>query len=401
MASDSKVVDGKEADSLPKGLRSNEALHDPFDWYHNKRSTAPIQHDPNRGVYDVFSYELVKKGLQDNKALCRPQLTEEETDDPLSYFDTGMVWSDGPSHKQVKGELFQYFSPRMLQGIEDSIVSITESQLDTATADTGELDLVEDFAVPVPLRVIMDFIGIPQDDHEQLLEWLETFRSVMTSEDSDKASIKGGHMAGAAEYFKGLVDERQANPQNDLISQLSTETELTPEEIGSNCFDFALAGQGTMSELLTNAVYILDQRNYISEIDDYNLSVVLEEILRYRSPLQARARRTTNQITLGETTIPADETVILWIGAANRDPEKFEDPDIFDPYRDPDHLAFGSGSHNCIGAPIARLEAPIVLETLFDRLPQVDIDYSNLIPKPKASKLGFDKMPVQFSSSPS
>jgi len=401
MASDSKVVDGEAVDSLPKGLRSNEALHDPFDWYHNKRSTAPIQHDPNRGVYDVFSYELVKKGLQDAESLSRPQLTEEETDDPLSYFDTGMVWSDGPSHKQVKGELFQYFSPRMLQGIEDSIVSITESQLDTAIADTGEFDLVEDFAVPVPLRVIMDFIGIPQDDHEQLLEWLETFRSVMTSEDSDKASIKGGHMTGAAEYFKGLVDERQANPQNDLISQLSTETELTPEEIGSNCFDFALAGQGTMSELLTNAVYILDQRNYISEIDDYNLSVVLEEILRYRSPLQARARRTTNQITLGETTIPADETVILWIGAANRDPEKFEDPDIFDPYRDPDHLAFGSGSHNCIGAPIARLEAPIVLETLFDRLPQVDIDYSNLIPKPKASKLGFDKMPVQFSSSPS
>lgn len=399
MASDSKVVDGEAADSLPKGLRSNEALHDPFDWYHNKRSTAPIQHDPNRGVYDVFSYELVKKGLQDAESLSRPQLTEEETDDPLSYFDTGMVWSDGPSHKQVKGELFQYFSPRMLQGIEDSIVSITEDQLDTAINDTGEFDLVGDFAVPVPLRVIMDFIGIPQNDHEQLLEWLETFRSVMTSEDSDKASVKGGHMAGAAEYFKRLVDERQGNPQNDLISQLVTETELTPEEIGSNCFDFALAGQGTMSELLTNAVYILDQRNYIPEIEDYDLSLVLEEVLRYRSPLQARARKATDQITLGDTTIPADATVILWIGAANRDPEKFENPDVFDPYRDPDHLAFGSGAHNCIGAPIARLEAPIILETLFDRLPQVDLDYNSMRPKPKASKLGFDQMPVQFSSS--
>lgn len=394
MASDSKVVDGEAAEYLPKGLRSNKALHDPFEWYHTKRSTAPVQYDPHRDVYDVFSYDLVKKGLQDGEQLKRPQLTEGETNDPLEYFDTGMVWSDGPNHKRVKGELFQYFSPQMLQGIEQSIQSITNDQLAIATDSDGTFDLVEDFAVPIPLRVIMEFIGIPQKDHKQLLEWLETFRSVMTSEDSAKTSVKGGHMDDAATYFKELVDDRQANPQNDLISQLVAETSLSAEEIGSNCFDFALAGQGTMSELLTNAVYLFDQHEYISEIEDYDLSLVLEEVLRYRSPLQARARKATKQMTLGETTIPGDATVILWIGAANRDPKRFDKPEMFDPHRDPGHLAFGSGSHNCIGAPIARLEAPIILERLFDEIERIDIDYGNLVPKPKASKLGFDEMPA-------
>lgn len=394
MASGSKVIDSDTAKSLPEGLRSNEALHDPFGWYHTKQETAPVQYDSTRGVYDVFSYKLVKQGLQNTETLVRPQLTNEETDDPLSYFDAGMVWSNGSSHTQVKGELFQYFSPRMLAGIEESVASIANSQLDTALADSDEFDLVADFAVPVPLRVIMDFIGIPQTDHEQLLEWLEIFRSVMTSEDRDKSSIKGGHMAGAADYFKQLVTERKADPQNDLISQLATETSLSSVEIGSNCFDFALAGQGTMSELLTNAVYIFDQEDGLSMIDKYDLSVVLEEILRYRSPLQARARRTTEELTMGEVTIPDDETVILWIGAANRDANRFTDPDTFKPHRDANHLAFGSGSHNCIGAPIARLEAPIILQTLYDRLGDVTIDYDNVIPKPKASKLGFDQMPL-------
>lgn len=395
MASDSKEVDGDTAASLPSGLRSHEALHDPFEWYHTKRETAPVQYDSTRGVYDVFSYKRVKQGLQDSDILVRPRLTEIETDDPLSYFDAGMVWSNGSSHTQVKGELFQYFSPRMLTGIEDSIASIADTQLETALADGDGFDLVADFAVPVPLRVIMDFIGIPQTDHEQLLEWLETFRSVMTSEDRDKSSVKGGHMAGAAEYFQQLVADRQANPQDDLISQLATETSLTHTEIGANCFDFALAGQGTMSELLTNAVYLFDQRDGLSMIDEYDLSVVLEEVLRYRSPLQARARRTTEQLTLGDTSIPANETVILWIGAANRDPDQFTDPDVFAPQRDPNHLAFGGGTHNCIGAPIARLEAPIILQTLAEKLGDITIDYDHVIPKPKASKLGFERMPVQ------
>lgn len=307
-----------------------------------------------------------------------------------------MVWSNGSDHKQVKGEMFQYFTPRILDGIEESILSITKAQLDTAMSDTNEFDFVEDFAVPIPLRVIMDFIGIPQADHERLLQWLETFRSVMTSEDSDEMSLTEGHMTGAAQYFENIVAERRANPQNDLISQLVTETTLTPKQIGSNCFDFALAGQGTMSELLTNALYILDQQSSISEFEDHDLSVLLEEVLRYRSPLQARARRAASQIKLGKSTIPVDSTVILWIGAANRDPDQFTDPDSFNPHRDPNHLAFGSGSHNCIGAPIARLEAPIILQTLFDRLARLDIDYERVVPKPKASKLGFDRMPVQI-----
>lgn len=396
MASDSTVTDVETDGEIPEGLRSDEALHNPFDWYHKKRHTSPVQYDSQRGVYDVFSYEQVKKGLQDDKRLLRPPLTKGQSKDPLSYFDTAMVWSDGSNHKKVKGELFEYFSPRMLQGVEESIVSITNSELDISQTNTDKFDFVSDFAVPVPLRVIMDVIGVPHEDHDQLLSWLETFRSVMTSEDSADGSIKRGHMEGAAEYFKELVSERRASPENDLISKLAQETELTAEEIGSNCFDFALAGQGTMSELLANAVHILDDNAIVEDMNEYDLDLLLEEILRYRSPLQARARKTKEAVTMGGTTIPADEIVILWIGAANRDPARFADPDVFKPERDPDHLAFGSGAHNCIGAPIARLEAPIVLRTFFDRVTQIDIDYAESVPKQKGSKLGFERMPIKL-----
>lgn len=395
MGSGSKAFDANIDDSLPRGLRSIEALHDPFAWYHKNRRASSVQYDDHRGVYDVFSYKQVKEGLQNSEQLIRPPLAGDRTNNALSYFDTAMVWSDGSEHKGVKGELFRYFSPRMLKGIEESIVSITEAQLDTALDDGGEFDFVDEFAVPVPLRVIMSIVGIPQEDHQQLLEWLETFRSVMTSEDSAEGSVKGKHMTAAAEYFETLVDERSSSPQNDLISELAQETDLTDEEIGSNCFDFALAGQGTMSELLGNAIYILDEHDLVGNVDEYDFEILVEEVLRYRSPLQARARKTTEAVTLDGTTIPADETVILWIGAANRDPARFDEPDAFCPHRDPKHLAFGSGAHSCIGAPIARMEAPIILRTFFDTVRDLSLEQDALVPKPKASKLGFDRMPIQ------
>ena len=397
MASDSTISGVNRDSRIPEGLRSDKALHDPFDWYHKKRRISPVQYDDYREVYDVFSYEQVKRGLQDDERLLRPPLSKSQSEGPLSYFDTAMVWSDGSAHKEVKGELFEYFSPRMLQGVEESIMSITNTELDASLTDTNEFDFVSDFAVPVPLRVIMDIIGIPHSDHGQLLTWLETFRSVMTSEDSADGSLEGDHMEEAADYFRELVGKRKSSPNNDLISKLAQETELTAEEIGSNCFDFALAGQGTMSELLANAVHILEDNDIVEDIDEYDLDILVEEILRYRSPLQARARKAKEPVTLGGTTIPAGEIAILWIGAANRDPARFANPDVFKPRRDPDHLAFGSGAHSCIGAPIARLEAPIVLRTFFDRITQIDIDRAESVPKSKASKLGFERMPVKIT----
>lgn len=387
-------------DGTPKSLQSEAAMHDPFGWYRTQRQCGPVHYDPRRNVYDVFSYAHVKESLQDSNTFARKPLSQSHSDGqtPFSYLDNAMVWSDGSKHSDAKAQLFQYFRPDMLADLETSIRDITQDQLQVAMDDGTEFDFVADFAVPVPLRVIMDVIGIPQDDHRQMLSWLETFREVMNTEYSAKESRDEYLMTEAVEYFQELVAQRAQNPQDDLFSRLAAETELSDAEIGSNCFDFMLAGQGTMSELLANALFLFNDQELLDEMATYDISEVLEEVLRYRSPLQSRARETTRPVTVGETEIDSGETVILWIGAANWDPERFDQPEAFVPDRDPEHLAFGTGAHSCIGAPLARLQAPIVLETFFESVTSVALDLNASEPKWKASKLGFERLPVAVTS---
>lgn len=381
--------------SLPEGLQSEDALHDPFNWYREKRNSGPVHYDPKRAVYDVFTYEHVKTSLQSAESLRRKQLSGSHMDSrtPFSYLDNGMVWSDGPDHKQTKGQLFKYFQPGLLADLEESIEALSKSQLETALEGGPRFDFVTDFADLVPLRVIMDVVGIPNGDQQQMLDWLNTFRSVMNSEYSAEESQDEHKMEATVEYFRDLVAEHKANPQDDLISQLATESDLSDAKIGANCFDFILAGQGTMSELLSNALYLFENHDITGE--DYELDVVLEEVLRYRSPLQSRARETTGSVTIADTEIPAGETVILWLGAANRDPAQYDRPDQFVPGRNPDHLAFGSGPHNCIGAPLARLEAPVIMRTVLEYFEEIDLIEEEAVPMSKASKVGFQKLPVE------
>ena len=394
MSADSEI-DRETRESLPEPLRSEEALHDPFDWYREKRRSGPVHYDPEREVYDVFTYEHVKRSLQSGETLRRKQLSGSHVDaeTPFSYLDNGMVWSDGPDHKQTKGQLFKYFQPGMLADLEESIEALSESQLERALDGGPRFDFVTEFADPVPLRVIMDVVGIPSRDQQQMLDWLNTFRSVMNSEYSADESRDEHEMEATVEYFRELVAERKADPQEDLISRLATESDLSDAKIGANCFDFILAGQGTMSELLSNALYLFEQHDITAE--EFELDVALEEVLRYRSPLQSRARETTETVTIADTEIPAGETVILWLGAANRDPAQYDRPEQFVPDRNPDHLAFGSGPHNCIGAPLARLEAPIIMRTVLDHFEEIELIEADAVPMSKASKVGFQRLPVE------
>ncbi|MFB1066776.1 cytochrome P450 [Natrinema sp. H-ect4] len=285
----------------------------------------------------------------------------------------------------------------MIHDLRHTIEDIARSQLDNALEDGPEFDFVTDFAVPVPLRIVMQLVGIPQRDHKQLLSWLETFRGVMNTEYSAVESKNPAAMEATVDYFERLVDARKTDPQDDLISRLVVESELSDAEIGANCFDFIMAGQGTMSEFLSNALSLFDRHGLFEQPIQYEMEVVLEEVLRYRSPLQSRVRETTESVTLHGMEIPDGESVVLWIGAANRDSQKYDDPDTFVPDRDPDHLAFGSGTHVCIGAPLARLEGPIVLRTVVDRVDDIEIRHDEATPKPKASKLGFERLPVSVT----
>jgi len=381
--------------SAPESLQSRAGLHDPSDWFREMRNSAPVQYDERRNVYDVFSYQHVKEGLQNGEGLARKSLSQDgpRSSTPFSYIDNAIVWMDGSDHKQTKGPFFQYFRPDRLSESRDMIRQIAEDQIRLALEDGPEFDFVSDYATPVPLRVIMSMVGVPQGEQERVLDWLLTFRDVTYSEFSGFDSERPSQMAEAVEYFEQLVARRRRDPRDDLISQLIEDTELTHETIGANCFNFILAGQGTLTALLSNALYLFEERGLLGQLHRYDLEVVLEEVLRYRAPLQSRARTTTQPITIGGTKIPEGKTVILWIGSANRDAEQFERPESFLPRRDPDHLSFGNGPHTCIGAPLARLEAPVALQTFFDRFDRIDVLDSHQ-PTAKPSELGFERLPI-------
>ncbi|MFQ3477247.1 cytochrome P450 [Halonotius sp. F2-221B] len=396
----SKVLAGNDFEvfeSAPTPLKTKAGLHDPFDWYKKMRSQSPIHYDSQREVYDVFGFQQVKNGLQDN-ALVRKSLADNSNrTSPFSYIDNAIVWMDGSQHKRSKGEFFKYFRPGEINEFENTIRELTTNQLDQAVANGTEFDFVSELAEPLPLRVIMSMVGVPDEDIDKVIEWLLTFREVTYSEFSDFDSKQPERLSSVVEYFSDLVEKRRAEPQDDLISKLIEDDELDDITIGSNAFNFILAGQGTLTSLLANSVYLLDKFDCYSSIDQSQIDVVLEEILRYRSPLQARARKTKQQTEIGGMTIRQDETVILWIGSANRDPDIFDNPDTFISERDPDHIAFGSGSHTCIGAPLARLEASIILKTLFDYFEDITVRDS-YIPLAKPSDLGFEKLPVKTNS---
>ena len=384
-------------ESAPTPLKTKAGLHDPFGWYKKMRSQSPVHYDSRREVYDIFGFQQVKNGLQDN-ALVRKSLADDSNrTSPFSYIDNAIVWMDGPQHNRSKGEFFKYFRPGEINTFENTIRELTTNQLDQAVANGTEFDFVSELAEPLPLRVIMSMVGVPDEDMDKAIEWLMTFREVTYSEFSDFDSKQPERLSSVVKYFSDLVEKRRAEPQDDLISKLIEDDELDDITIGSNAFNFILAGQGTLTSLLANSVYLLDKFDCYSSIDQSQIDVVLEEILRYRSPLQARTRKTKQQTEIGEMTVPQDETVVLWIGSANRDPDIFKNPDKFVIERDPDHIAFGSGSHTCIGAPLARLEASIILKTLFDYFEDI-IVRDSYIPLAKPSDLGFEKLPVKTNS---
>lgn len=165
-------------ESAPTPLKTKAGLHDPFGWYKKMRSQSSIHYDSQREVYDIFGFQQVKNGLQDN-ALVRKSLADDSNrTSPFSYIDNAIVWMDGSQHKRSKGEFFKYFRPGEINEFENTIRELTTNQLDQAVANGTEFDFVSELAEPLPLRVIMSMVGVPDEDIDKVIEWLLTFREV-------------------------------------------------------------------------------------------------------------------------------------------------------------------------------------------------------------------------------
>jgi cytochrome P450 len=277
----------------------------------------------------------------------------------------------------------------------------------------GELDLARDYALPLPMRVIAEMLGIPPEDRPRFVRWNDVMLRVSYLFAGGGAAATGvvaEFMAATEEmagYLAALLDARCADPKDDLLTRLlEAEVEgerLTPRDILGFFQLLLLAGSETTTNLVNNAILCFiehpDQLARLRAAPDL-LPSAIEEVLRYRSPLQWMFRMTTRDLDMHGRTIPARQVVIGVIGSANHDPKRFADPEHFDITRDPNpHLAFGHGPHFCLGAPLARLEARVALADLLARMKTFRrLDDEPWEPRQGLHVHGPNRLPIRFEA---
>ncbi|GAB2652710.1 cytochrome P450 [Saccharopolyspora gloriosae] len=346
-------------------------------WLRGERPATAVQRDPDTGGAHVYGHAEAVRVLGDprsyssNTSRLQPQMQEFVEGDLLQW--------DPPEHTKLRRLVSRAFTPKVVAGLEPRITEITRELLDRAG---DRLDLVADVAHPLPSIVIAELLGVPADERDLFTGWVDVALGGTEPGGSDSDPEQRTRTAVAMfrklrDYLTEHADERRAHPREDLLTRLVEaevdDVRLTRAEVAHFATSLLIAGHLTTTMLLGNTVLCLDahpEHQARARTDRRALPAVIEESLRLLSPFASVARVTTAEVELGGQRIPADRPVSVWLGAANRDPRRFPDPDVFDPARDPNpHLGFGRGVHFCLGAPLARLEGEVVLGQLLDRFP--------------------------------
>lgn len=395
--------------AFPDELSEREAWLEPFDWYREMREQAPVRYDPTRGVWDVFRYDDVKVMLDDDERFSvSPRnadgFQEPEGEEAGVMLDT-MLMQDPPRHDELRGVVDEEFSPRTIRELEPRIRELTTELLDDILDNGDEIDLVEEFAYPLPVIVIAELLGVPPEDREQFKQWSDAIVSAASEdENTEEFYERQDEMRQEmAFYFVQLMEDRRENPRDDLISTLVTAEidgePLDHREILGTCILLLVAGNITTTNLITNAMRCFDEDDAFEELagDDRALTTAIEEVLRYRSPVQAMTRVAMEDVTMHGETIEEGDRIVVWLGSGNRDERQFDDADEFHADRTPNqHFGFGYGTHYCLGAPLARLEAKVALSELLARVSNVTIPETTLEPTRSSFIYGVDSLPIRF-----
>jgi cytochrome P450 len=377
---------------------------DPFPWYRQMRAQSPVAYDEQRGLWGVFLYGDVQRVLSDY-AIFSSQRGPREFRAQAARHPLGasLINTDPPRHRQLRTLVNQAFTPRAVARLEPRIREIVDTLLD-AVLDQGRMDVVNDLAYPLPVIVIAEMLGIPAEDREQFKCWSDAVVSGASAQPADREQA-GQLRMDMGMYFLRVLEERRRQPQDDLISALlAAEVEgerLNEIELLGFCMLLLVAGNETTTNLLSNAILCFDEAPEVysrMRAEPDLLSGAIEEVLRFRSPVQAMERVTAVETEVSGVRIPADERVVAYIGSANRDEAQFPDADRFDIARTPNrHLAFGHGLHFCLGAPLARLEARIALAAMLERLHDIErVRDADLEPLRSSIVYGPRRLPVTF-----
>ena len=380
--------------------------HEPHEAWTWMRENAPIYYDANSDVWGISRYHDILEAEKNPKIFSSSQGIR-----PHGYPIPSMISMDDPMHKMRRKLVNRGFTPKRVRDHTAEVAAICDEILDKV-CERGECDFIWDIAAPLPLILIGDMLGFDRDMFDTLLHWSDDM--IRATTDTDQAALEKGVQAGVEfrEFQMGVIaDRRSRAPQADLVSVLCHAEvdgdKLDDESLVQEALLILIGGDETTRHVISGGMLALmehpDQKALFNQRadDDVWMERAVEEMLRWVSPIKNMARTAMKNVELHGETIAEGDQVILFYPSANRDHRVFEDPFEFDLEREPNnHMAFGWGTHFCLGASLARLELKIMFQRLAERMP--DIQFANDEPLPwRASNfiVGPEAMPVTFTPS--
>lgn len=407
-------------------IATTRVEHDPFDFaryadpypgYRRVRETIPVYWSQLLHSWVLTRYADVRAALQDQRlsaALTRvvqsAQLSEDlrrqlaPVDELLGPW---VLFQDNPAHRRLRQALSGAFTPRVMEQLRPRIQTIADALID-AVHGRGGLDLVEDFALRLPAMVIAELLGMPGAEYQRFQRWVHTialYFAIGSLGNAVTIAALRETVEQMADYMREIVDDHRRTPRADLIGNLLAFEQqgerLSETEILSQCMLLLHGGyESTMNTISSGMFHILrnpDQQRLMSENPGLAAAAV-EESLRYEPAFQFVVRVATVDLEIAGQAIQAGQQVVCVLGAANRDPAQFADPDRFDIQRHPNaHLAFGYGPHFCVGAALARMEGQIAFSTLFHRLGDLQLARDTPAWRPAFGVRSLETLPVTFS----
>lgn len=359
----------------------------PFPFYAQLRAEAPIfavKLPTKQRAWLVTRYDDVLSVLKDERfakdrrnAMSPEQLKKEPWIPPMfKPLERNMLDLDSPDHTRLRALVHKAFTPRLIEQMRDQIQALTNELLDVAEPNGG-MDLIADFALPLPLTLIGRILGVPTKDNEKFHRWTKTMISGGTTRN---LFVLIPSMMGFMGYLKKLIKGRRASPKDDLITALvqakDGSDQLSEDEVLAMIVVLLVAGHETTVNLIgSGSLALLEYPDQLAKLrqEPALIKTAIEELVRFVCPVETATERYAREdITIAGTTIPRGELVLAVLGSANRDANYFDNPDFLDITRKNNkHLAFGHGVHYCLGAPLARLEGQIAISTLVQRMPNL------------------------------
>jgi cytochrome P450 len=406
-----------------------EQRFSPFEFYSLMRKNNPVVFDERNGQWGLYCYSDIEKILKDPIKFSSkfgpfqvPQEYQENLNRP------SLLNTDPPYHRKLRSIVDTLFVPIEIAKLEPRIENIANELIDNIIKkDSTTMDLITDFAYPLPATVIAELLGVPSEDRDTFRQWADNIVSLEITSDSDIDSIRKANktVTDMDIYFNKLIEKKKKMPANDLISHIIKAKvdghSLFGKEILSFCSLLLNAGHVTTVNLIGNLVFsLLENPQEFKRLQESKNSLIkstIEETLRYRSPVQFLFRIANADVTLSEESgkkrvqkqkIQKGQGITLFLGSANHDESIFTDPERFDITRkNLRHLGFGTGIHFCLGAPLARLEGKIALRMILERFENLQFNFDNsdrqdlytkVTPLKSSFLLGLSHLPLCFQS---